>query len=222
MSLIDFERRFFAGIDIGQVNDWTAISVIERVRAVPRIGIHHALVGQAKYEASNTPVRLDLAHLERISLGTLYPRQVEIIASLLHQPILSGVQSYIDATGVGRPIHQALRAAKVRDLYGITITGSRGEAKRTSEGWNVGKSELVNGIQIEMQNGRLGIAEGLELFSTLERELMDFRASINTHGNMTFNAREGQNDDLVLAVGYAVFGATRPIPVHHIDMRFVA
>ena len=57
---------------------------------------------------------------------------------------------------------------------------------------------------------------------TLERELMNFRVSINTNGNMTFNAREGENDDLTLATSYAVFGALRPAPITHLDVRFAS
>lgn len=222
MSLIEFKHDFFAGIDVGQVNDWTAISVIERIRAVPRPDVHRTVVEEARQEARATPTRLDLVHLQRIPLGTYYPKQVEIIANLLQQPILSGVTSYMDITGVGRGPFDMLKAAKVRNLHGVMITGSRGEAKQQPYGWSVGKAELVNRVQIEMQTGRLGFAQELELADTLERELMEFRVQINSHGNQEFKAREGQNDDLVLSVSYAVFGALRPIPVHSMEMRFVA
>lgn len=222
MSLITFEKRLFAGIDIGQVNDWTALSVIERVRAVPRTGLHFGLIDQAEEDAKRTPMRLDLVHLDRIPLGTLYPKQVEIIATLLRQPILSGVTSYVDLTGVGRGPFDMLKATGVRNLHGIMITGARGEATQQPYGWSVGKAQLINPLQIEMQNDRLSFADGLELADTLERELMNFRASINTNGNMTFNAREGENDDLTLATSYALFGALRPTPVHSLDVRFPA
>lgn len=221
-GLIEFERKFFAGIDFGQVNDWTPIAIIERIRPVVRVGIHHGLVSQAKHEVKQIPTRLDLVHLERIPLGTLYPAQARHIAGLLKSPVLDGVTAYADITGVGRGPYDMLKELKVRNLHGITITGSRGAAKRHPDGWSVGKSELVNAIQIEMQTGRLRIATQLELFSVLERELMEFRAKINDHGHMTFNAREGQNDDLVLSVGYAVFGALLPTPVTSIDLRMPA
>lgn len=221
-GLIEFERKFFAGIDFGQVNDWTPIAVIERIRPVVRVGIHHGLVPQAKHEVKQIPTKLDLVHLERIPLGTLYPAQARHIAGLLKSPVLDGVQSYVDITGVGRGPYDMLKELKVRDLHGITITGSRGAAKRHPQGWSVGKAELVNAIQIEMQTGRLRIATQLELFSVLERELMEFRAKINDHGHMTFNAREGKHDDLVLSVGYAVFGALLPTPVTSIDLRMPA
>jgi hypothetical protein len=131
VSLIEFKHDFFAGIDVGQVNDWTAISVIERIRAVPRPDVHRTVVEEARQEARATPTRLDLVHLQRIPLGTYYPKQVEIIANLLQQPILSGVTSYMDITGVGRGPFDMLKAAKVRNLHGVMITGSRGEANNS-------------------------------------------------------------------------------------------
>ncbi len=222
MSLITFEREFFAGIDIGQVNDWTTVAVIERIKAVPRTGIHHAHLGAAQIEAKAAPVRLDLCHLERIPLGTLYPQQVVLLADLLRQPVMDGVRTYLDMTGVGRPVLQMLKAAGARNLQGISITAAQGEATRQPYGWSVGKTELVNGVQIELQNGRLGYGRTIPNVDKLVRELKEFRAKPTANGHMTFNAREGQNDDLVLAVSYAVFGALRPGSAHSIDMRFAA
>ncbi len=222
MSLVSFERRFFAGIDVGQVSDSTAIAVIERIRAVPREKLHHGLVELAKDEAKAIPLKLDLVHMDRIPLGTLYPVQVEIMRELLHRPELRGVQSYIDATGVGRPVHQMLKDAGVRDLQSISITASQGEAKQIPGGWNVGKAELVHAMQIEFQNGRLRIGRRVPNADILVRELREFRSRQNASGHISFNAREGAHDDFVLAGSYAVFGALRPTPVTHLDVRFVA
>lgn len=222
MSLVTFERRFFAGIDVGQVNDSSAIAVVERIRAVPRANLHHGLIETAREEAKAIPLKIDLGHLERIPLGTMYPAQVEIMRQLLHMPIFRGVQSYIDATGVGRPVHQMLKDAGVHDLQSISITASQGEAKQTPGGWNVGKAELVHAVQIEMQNGRLRLGRRIPNADILVRELREFRSRQNAAGHTSFNAREGAHDDLVLAVSYAVFGALRPTPVTHLDVRFVA
>lgn len=223
-DIIQFERRLFAGIDVGQVNDATALAVVERHR--PVVVAHGHLfeweIKQARKEAADMPVRLDLRHLERIPLGTSYPRQVEIIMARLRHPALRGARTYIDATGVGRPVLQSLKRQGARNLHGITITGAQSEAKRTSDGWNVGKAELVNGVNIAMQVGRLRFGR-LPHVEQLEHELKEFRSRQNpTTGHTTFNAREGQHDDLVLALSYAVFGASRPEPVTHLDMRFVA
>jgi hypothetical protein len=43
----------------------------------------------------------------------------------------------------------------------------------------------------------------------LVRELQDFRVEYTQNGTMTFNARVGQHDDLVLALAIAVWQASR-------------
>lgn len=221
-ELVNFERRFFVGIDIGQIQDYTAISVIERIKAIPcRQEIHHSLHQRAIEDARSIPTRLDLVHLERIPLGTLYPKQEAYISKFLMKPILKGAKTYIDITGVGKGPYDALKWLGTPNLYGIFLTGAQGAAKSQPYGWSVGKAELVNNVQIEMQSERLRYSSELELAQAFEKELMDFRASINagTH-RMTFNAREGENDDLVLSVSYAVFGALRPSPATSISVEF--
>ena len=118
MSLITQKSDFFAGIDVGQVNDHTAMAIIERIRVVPRPDLHHALVAQAREEATATPLRLDLVHLQRIPLGTLYPKQVDIIANLLRQPVLDGVTSFIPDPHPS-PLARRVAAVKTRGLRAV-------------------------------------------------------------------------------------------------------
>lgn len=223
MSLVRFDRSFVAGIDVGQVNDWTAIALLERVEAVPDIeNLHHGVHGEARKEAAAIPLRLDLAHLERIPLGAPYPDQVARVQSLLRQPALGDVRSFLDMTGCGRPVFDMFKQARLPRLSGVMITGAQGEPARQDYGWNVGKAELVTRVQVEMQTGRLRFGRRIPDVDKLVAELKDFRAGRTSAGNMTFNAREGQHDDLVLALALAVFGAVRPRPVHQLDMRIAS
>lgn len=223
MSLTTTKIDYFTGIDIGQVSDSTAIAVIERHRAVPRAGLLHPdWIEEAKQEARDTPMRLDLVHMHRIPLGVTYPAQVDIIRDLLARPQLRGSAVYLDATGVGLGPFQMLKQAGVRNLHGIKITASTAPAKQTPDGWNVGKLELVSAVQIEMQTGRLRLGSRIPEAGTLVRELKEFRSRQNAAGHLSFNAREGQHDDLVLAVSYAVFGALSPAPVTDFPVRWAA
>ena len=222
MSLVRMEASLIAGLDVGQVNDWTALSIIERRRAVPRDDVHRSLVQEAIAQACATPVSLDLVHLERIPLGTLYPDQVAMVRQRLLNPYLEDIQTFMDMTGCGRPVYDMFKAAGLPRLSGIMITGTQGEAKRMPYGFNVGKAELVNRVQVEMQTGRLRLGRRVLHVDKLVRELKEFRAKPSPTGHMTFNAREGQNDDLVLATSYAVFGALRPRPLNQLDMRIAS
>lgn len=223
MSLTTTKIDYFTGIDIGQVSDSTAYAVIERHRAVPDLAnLHEGWHERARKEARETPTRLDLVHADSIPLGVTYPAQVAILREMLLHPRLRGSAVYLDATGVGLGPFQMLKQAGVRNMHGIKITGSTGPAKQAPEGWNVGKLELVSALQIEMQTGRLRIGSRIPKAAVLVRELKEFRSRQNASGHLTFNAREGQHDDLVLATSYAVFGALRPTPVTDFPVRWAA
>ena len=223
MNLITLQRSHYAGVDVGQVNDPTAIAIVERVQAVPRqTDLHFGLRELAEEQAREVPVQLNLRHLERIPLGTLYPAQIEIVQKRLRDPRVRGVRTFLDMTGCGRPVFDMFKEAELPDLSGVMITGARGAPTRQPYGWNVGKSELVTRVQVEFQSGRLRIGRGISDALTLVRELKEFQVVINKAGTTTFNARDGQHDDLVLALAIAVFGALRPRPPQEIDLRFVS
>src|SRR5215470_1982068 len=54
---------------------------------------------------------------------------------------------------------------------------------------------------------RLKIQKQLPEADTLVRELQDFRVEFTPAGHLTFNARSGKHDDLVLALAIAVWRA---------------
>ena len=61
-------------------------------------------------------------------------------------------------------------------------------------------------------DGTLRIAAGLPFRAQLERELGAFRVTTSAAGNDSFNSRtEADHDDLVIAMGLAVWGASRNI-----------
>ena len=234
---------FYAGLDLGQQGDYTALAILERVEVqvgepqVKRVeyqpdlpswwasseyaqvyGAHAVppdwpVIVEERVVPAETCVEFHLRHLERPELGTPYPRIVERVCALLSRPPLSGPQAettlIVDATGVGRPVIDLLRA---RDLPGalvpITITGAD-SVTRDDHGreWRVPKRDLVGVLQVLLQTGRLKVAEGLPLGATLAAEMLNFKAKISASGHDTYEAgpaggewREGAHDDLVLAV----------------------
>ncbi len=124
------------GVDIGQKHDPTAIAVVQPERRTPEEGgsVWHYLV----------------RHLERLPLGTSYPevgRRVaavvtEVVAKTGSEPIL-----YVDATGVGTPVVDALRGAGVRAKL-VAVYFTHGD-RRQEEGSQIslGKGWLVSGFK---------------------------------------------------------------------------
>ena len=71
----------------------------------------------------------------------------------------------------------------------------------------VPKLTLVSRLQALLHEGRLKILRELAEAETLVRELQDFRVEFTAAGHLTFNARTGKHDDLVLALAIAVWRA---------------
>jgi hypothetical protein len=153
--------------------------------------------------ASPSPL-FQVGHLERVPLGTPYPGIVSHVGRLLIK--LSGSpELVIDFTGVGRPIFDMFRYSGIFPI-GVVITGGNTET-RDGPICSVPKLTLVSLLQALLQEGRLKIQRELDEAETLVRELLDFRYEYTAAGHLTFNARCGKHDDLVLALGLAAWRA---------------
>jgi hypothetical protein len=182
---------FVCGLDLGQAADYTALVVAEQIEAAD--GNHHAV-----------------RHLERFNLGTSYPQVVRRVTDLLQTaPLNEQTPLVLDATGCGRPIADMFY--HLSELVRVIITA--GDQVTYDGGFTrVPKRDLVGAVQRLLQEGRLKFAD-LPLRDTLVSELRSFKAKITDAANDTYGCwREGQHDDLVLALALAVWWAERPMP----------
>jgi hypothetical protein len=150
------------------------------------------------------PPIFQVGHLERMPLGTPYPGIIAHVGRLLAK-LPAGTELIIDFTGVGRPVFDMFVYSGISPL-GVLITGGTVE---TSDGAtrSVPKLTLVSRLQALLHEGRLKIQRELAEAETLVRELQDFRVEFTAAGHLTFNARTGKHDDLVLALAIAVWRA---------------
>jgi hypothetical protein len=211
------------GVDLGQQQDYTAISVTERayVPTGERFdGTYRRKGRQVLASLEKVALEYRVRHLERPSLGTPYTevvdRILELIKALGGNPAL-----VVDATGVGRPVMDMLWRELIKGLEGttitvtpctVTITGGNSVTRNPDlGGHNVPKRDLISAALVLMQNGRLKIAEGLSLKETLVKELLNFRVKINiSTAHDSYEAwREGDHDDLVLSVALACWAGER-------------
>jgi hypothetical protein len=219
-----YETVRIVGVDLGQQRDFTAITVVER-GYVPRGKLYNAdywYKGREIY-AAREPVKLEyhVRHLERPALGTSYVDVVERIILLLKSLGDEELVLTVDMTGVGRPVADMLKRRleewleQDRNVYlntaWITITGGDSVTKAEGGGIRVPKRDLASAPLVLMQNKQLKIAEGLQLADTLRRELLNFKVKINiATGHDSYEAwREGDHDDLVLAVAMACWCGER-------------
>ena len=148
-------------------------------------------------------------HVERFALGTTYPAIVDSVEDMLGEPSLVGrTRLVVDGTGVGVPVVNMFQQ-RGRPLLPIVITG--GDAiSYMGRTVRVPKRDLVSVLQVLFHSKRLKIAAGVNERDTLLGELANFSAKITQHANDTYEAwREGQHDDLVLALALACWSFER-------------
>ena len=194
----------FMGLDLGQAQDYTALSVVE---AHPTIKEYRASDYDPIRKIGCLPLSFHIRHLQRYKLGTSYPEIVDDVSQKVRQ--LNEAALVIDHTGVGRPVFDLFERAGLRPL-GITITGSdtvHGEDRQ----WRVPKRDLVGILQVAVQAGRFKVAQELPEAKVLVDELLNFRVKINLKtAHDSYEAwREGVHDDLVLSVALACWTATQ-------------
>jgi hypothetical protein len=94
----------------------------------------------------------------------------------------------------------------------VTITGGL-KATRDGAEWHVPKRELIVGLQVAFETGRLMIDPGIAGVDTLVSELMAMRVRVGLSGHERFESwREGAHDDMVLAVALAWWEMNRRTP----------
>lgn len=202
---IKTDKQLFIGLDLGQAKDYTALAIIERLRTG----------SGGKKEITG----LNCIHLQRWQLRTSYPAIVSDVVKMINnldasrspdgRPILA-----IDATGVGAPVVDLFKRERIKAqlkpiqiVAGATISEEDGITR-------VPKRDLVSTVQVGLQNRTLKIASQLPESDTLSRELQNFSVKITDAANDIYGAwREGQHDDLVLAVALALWCADRPVYV---------
>src|SRR5438876_6037371 len=118
--MIDMDKiTYIVGLDLGQVNDYTALAVLERTRPTERTGhvesfrdIHNGQevntvpVGEPTVKKKKTYA---VRHLERFPLGTSYPAICHRLVDLFSRPPLSDATIAVDQTGVGRAVLDMIR-----------------------------------------------------------------------------------------------------------------
>ena len=142
---------FFIGLDLGQARDFTALAVLEKVIPLapePRAYRTHELWQDGQPIAPpRTPLLPEYRgrHLERYPLGTPYPTIIAGVKDRMATPALRGATLIVDATGVGRPVVDLFRAARLTPVP-VTITGGD-TVTRTRDGyWHVPKRDLVGAV----------------------------------------------------------------------------
>lgn len=179
------------GLDIGQKRDPTAVCVAE---------IHE------RRNEERSEWHFQVRHLERMPLGTPYPRVADRAGDIVAKVKLktgSTPRLYVDATGVGQPIVDLLEEKGVKPIACYFTHGDRRVEKNSRE-VVIGKALLVSRLQALLQTERLHLPRTAEA-ALLAEELLSYEIRIDENANDRYGAfRVGTHDDLVTALGLAV------------------
>jgi hypothetical protein len=184
-------NHYFAGLDLGQVTDPSALAVAERIQPKEGRAVYH------------------FRYLERLKLGTPYPQQVAHVKGIIERPPLRhNTTLALDYTGLGRPVADMFSLVRMPcALYTVGIHGGDKAAwdEEDRSLVRVPKRDLVAVVQVLLQSERLKIAEALPEAKTLVKELLNFKVKIDPQtAHDSYSAwRENIHDDLVLAVALA-------------------
>ena len=164
----------FFGLDVGQARDPAALAGV-----VPDGERWHA------------------RHLERLPLGTSYAAMVARAASLAPAALS------IDATGVGRAVHEMAVLAGLPAL-GVTITGGRTARQISGNALAIPKVLLFRPLMAALSGRRIAVPGELPGAGALAGEMMDFTSN---GGRIDVRGR-GHHGDLVTALALAMAGAS--------------
>lgn len=188
---------FFAGLDLGQSMDYSALVIVERQQP-PKDDL---VLGSKR-----PPARYAVRAIQRWPLGTAYPVIVQELTDRLSQsPLVDNTKLLVDFTGCGRPVVDMLKQAHLRP----TPISIHGGDRVSHEGmdYRVPKRDLVGTVAVLLQQQRLQIAETLPLTPVLTHELLNFKVQIDpSTAHDSYSAwRERDHDDLVLALALALW-----------------
>ena len=218
-------NTFIVSLSIGTTQTTTALCVLEQRGRDTGEKETYGLPGPANWNDQPTipaPTRAvyehfyAVRHLERLSAGTPYPEQVSKTMKLVTRLKQQGrVTLVLDQTGVGRPVTDLFRSAKL-EPKAATVTGGDTVSREGNE-TRVPKRDLVSSAQVLLQAKRLTIASSLPLAQVLISELLAFKAAITLSRENSAAPpepwRERSHDDLVLAVALAAWYGETHKPV---------
>lgn len=234
------KKQIAIGVDIGQVQDPTAIALTEvaqvetgKYRFIKPVPAHIDRKGQFVPAKDADPVMRSeywVRDIRRLPLGTSYPEVGSYLVKLLRNPLFKDMQvrMLIDITGVGRAIYDDIkREIDPQLLFAVTnipvpppiasvkpISFVHGEAYNRTKG-TLGKAFLVSRLQSLLQGGRVHAPDTPEVMATLE-ELRVYQIKISDKGTDQYGAfKTGTHDDLATALGLSVLEDPYALQVAH-------
>lgn len=166
-------REFKLGLDLGKINDWTVITPVDLMENQMWGNSNPFLVGvPERFNQIDWP-------LQKARIEASYYRY-------------NKAEITMDATGIGGPIVDDLRAKNIKPLEAFTFTEKS-------------RMDLLRNLQIMIAQDKVRIPNYDPLLLELEAVSYD----VTRTGRTTIGVPDGQHDDCVMSLALAVWGAKK-------------
>lgn len=164
-------RRFWISADLGQANDFTAVTVIEDEQ-LPVLNDGIIELG---------PRELTVVHADKFR-GVSYVAVCDFLARMLNaQPFRGKAQLVIDGSSIGRVCSDVLTSENVPHIA-IQMTGGT-DWSRKGKYTNASKTLIIENTAVLFASGDLMFADNLPLRSEIESDLASFTITTTSAGN---------------------------------------
>lgn len=171
---------FMVSLDPAQLNDFSALSVIE-------------------YSSDGIYRLLSLARKQRLP----YTEIVSWSKKVYFNPKFPNAKFILDVGGVGRAICDMLTAEGLKTIN-IQLTGGDTET-RDGNTYNVSKSHVVGKLLQKWDEGKALIPFKAPILPIFSKELRAFRGQMSSQGRARFEAEQGEHDDTIMSVAQAIW-----------------
>jgi len=216
---------FVCGVDLGTRQDHSAIVLVEKMTpAAPEA--ESADTWPSPYRVPTSETHFRVRELGRLPLATSYTTAARSIADVIHNLNVYDPDHpprlFLDTTGVGAPVVDALEQFLPTGVKAIRVLWTAGERLRRVNGeYHVGKAWLVSRLQALIDVGRISVPDTEQAHQWLD-ELMSFEIQITDHGSVIAGARSGQHDDLVMSLALTILEDSSAGPAYRPGLPFNA
>jgi len=184
---------FILSMDPAKLRDWCSICALDMYLEQSRKRFEYNLIAMARKQG------IPYDHPEKPSIASW-------ALEVYKNPRFWGKEPpvfILDSTGVGVAVNDILKTKGIRPKAIMITSGNA--IKREGNTIHVSKARMIGKFIGAFDAGKVHINPAMPIWPKVERELLTFRAELTAQGNARFEAEEGENDDMLMALAQGVW-----------------
>lgn len=184
---------FILSMDPAKLRDWCSICALDMHLVSDRRRFEYDLIAMARKQG------LPYDHPDKPSIASWALEVYKNQRFWKNEPPIF----VLDSTGVGVAVNDILKAKGIRPKAIMITSGNA--IKREGNTIHISKPRMIGKFIGAFDAGKVHINPSMPIWPKVERELLSFRAELTAQGNARFEAEEGENDDMLMALAQAVW-----------------